>query len=196
MKPTWCTFIQFIKNQEPLKFSSKKRSKYVEALNFYLTELKCITLVSLYWYTMMRGKKNINKRSISRTGRFRGGTRWLGGSVGLHSRWWRRGEQKYIVPLPEIEPPFLGRSARTLVVVLTPTPFTLKPQNTRFSVQYLTLSLLMSYIYMQLLIKSEILTSYIHGPTFGNAESSLFLSAAQCFNTESMQKVFLCHSCV
>jgi hypothetical protein len=37
---------------------------------------------------------------------------------------------------------------------------------------------------------------YIYGPTFGNAESRLFLSAAQCFNTESMQKVFLYHSCV
>jgi hypothetical protein len=31
---------------------------------------------------------------------------------------------------------------------------------------------------------------------FGNAESLLFLFAAQCFNTESMQNVILCHSCV
>jgi hypothetical protein len=31
---------------------------------------------------------------------------------------------------------------------------------------------------------------YIYGPTFGNAESRLFLFAAQCFNTESMQKVY------
>jgi hypothetical protein len=30
--------------------------------------------------------------------------------------------------------------------------------------------------------------------TYGNAESHLFLFAAQCFNIESMQKVFLCHS--
>jgi hypothetical protein len=60
----------------------------------------------------------------------------------------------------------------------------------------LILSLLMSYIYMELLVKQEILTSYIYGPAFGNAESRLFVSAAQCFNTESMQKVFLCHSCV
>jgi hypothetical protein len=58
----------------------------------------------------------------------------------------------------------------------------------------LTLSLLM-YIYMELLVKPEILTSYIHGPTFRNAESSLFLFAAR-FNTESMQKVVLWHSCV
>jgi hypothetical protein len=29
---------------------------------------------------------------------------------------------------------------------------------------------------------------YIYGPTFGNAEISLFLFAARCFNTESMQK--------
>jgi hypothetical protein len=37
---------------------------------------------------------------------------------------------------------------------------------------------------------------YIYGPTFGNAKPHLFLFAAQCFNIESMQKVFLCHSCV
>jgi hypothetical protein len=30
---------------------------------------------------------------------------------------------------------------------------------------------------------------YIYGPTFGNADIRLFLFAAQCFNTESMQKV-------
>jgi hypothetical protein len=61
----------------------------------------------------------------------------------------------------------------------------------------LTLSLLMSYIqYMELLVKSEILTSYIYGPTFGNAESRLFLFYTQCFNTESMQKFLLSHSCV
>jgi hypothetical protein len=51
-------------------------------------------------------------------------------------------------------------------------------------------------IYMELLVKPEILTSYIYGPTFGNAESSLFPFAARCFNIESMQKVFLYHSCV
>jgi hypothetical protein len=54
----------------------------------------------------------------------------------------------------------------------------------------------MSYIYMELLVKPEILTSYMYGPTFGNAESRLFLFAAQCFSTESMQKVILWHSCV
>jgi hypothetical protein len=37
---------------------------------------------------------------------------------------------------------------------------------------------------------------YIYGPMFGSAESRLFLFAAQCFNTESMQKVILWHSCV
>jgi hypothetical protein len=42
--------------------------------------------------------------------------------------------------------------------------------------------------YMELLVKPEILTSYIYGPTFGKAEIRLFLFAAQCFNTESMQK--------
>jgi hypothetical protein len=49
---------------------------------------------------------------------------------------------------------------------------------------------------MELLVKPEILTSYIYGLTFGNAESRLFLFAAQCFNIESMQNVFLCHCCV
>jgi hypothetical protein len=43
---------------------------------------------------------------------------------------------------------------------------------------------------MELLVKPEILTSYIYGPTFGNAEIRLILLAAQCFNTESMQKVY------
>jgi hypothetical protein len=51
-------------------------------------------------------------------------------------------------------------------------------------------------IYMEILVKPEIVTSYIHGLTFGNTESRLFLFAAQCFNIDSMQKVFLCHSCV
>jgi hypothetical protein len=46
---------------------------------------------------------------------------------------------------------------------------------------------------MELLVKPDILM-YIYGPTFGNAESRLFLFAAQCFNTESMQKVILWHS--
>jgi hypothetical protein len=49
---------------------------------------------------------------------------------------------------------------------------------------------------MELLVKPEILTSNIYGLTFGNAEIYVFLFAAQCFNIESMQKVFLCHSCV
>jgi hypothetical protein len=49
---------------------------------------------------------------------------------------------------------------------------------------------------MELLVKPEILTSYVYGPTFGNAESRLFLFDAQCFNTESTQKVILWHSCV
>jgi hypothetical protein len=49
---------------------------------------------------------------------------------------------------------------------------------------------------MEILVKPEILAPCIYGLTFGNAESRLFLFAAQCFNTESMQKIFLCHSCV
>jgi hypothetical protein len=54
----------------------------------------------------------------------------------------------------------------------------------------------MSYICVELLVMPEILTSYIYGPMFGNAEIRLFLFAAQCFNIESMQKVILYHSCV
>jgi hypothetical protein len=46
---------------------------------------------------------------------------------------------------------------------------------------------------MELLVKPENLTSYIYGPTFGNAESRIFLSATQYLNIESMQKVILCH---
>ena len=40
----------------------------------------------------------------------------------------------------------------------------------------LTLRLIMSYIYiyMELLVKPEMLTSYIYGPTFGNAETVSF----------------------
>jgi hypothetical protein len=49
---------------------------------------------------------------------------------------------------------------------------------------------------MELLVKPENLMLYIHEPTFDNAESHLFLFAVQCFNTESMQKAFLCYSCV
>jgi hypothetical protein len=49
---------------------------------------------------------------------------------------------------------------------------------------------------MELLLKPEISTSYIYGPTFGNAEIRLFLFAAQCFNTELTQKVILWHSYV
>jgi hypothetical protein len=36
----------------------------------------------------------------------------------------------------------------------------------------------------------------MYGPTFGNAESHLFLFAAKYFNIESKQKDVLCHSCV
>jgi hypothetical protein len=49
---------------------------------------------------------------------------------------------------------------------------------------------------MERLVKPEILTPYIYGPPFGNAEIRHFLFAAQFFNTESMQEVILWHSCV
>ena len=38
----------------------------------------------------------------------------------------------------------------------------------------LTLRLIISYIYMELLVKPEMLTSYIYGPKFGNAETVSF----------------------
>ena len=38
----------------------------------------------------------------------------------------------------------------------------------------LTPRLLMSYIYMELLVKPEMLTSYIYGPRFSNAETVSF----------------------
>ena len=63
----------------------------------------------------------------------------------------------------------------------------------------LTLRLLMSYIYIYIYgAPSKARNAnvvYIYGPTFGNVET-LFLFAAQCFNTESMQRGFLCHICV
>jgi hypothetical protein len=37
---------------------------------------------------------------------------------------------------------------------------------------------------MELLVKPEILMSYMYGPTIGNAENRLFLFSAQCFNIE------------
>jgi hypothetical protein len=64
------------------------------------------------------------------------------------------------------------------------------------ALQRLTLSLLMSYIYGAPCTASNFNVVYIYGPTFGKAESRLFLFAAQCINIVSTQKVFLCHSCV
>jgi hypothetical protein len=43
---------------------------------------------------------------------------------------------------------------------------------------------------MELEVKPVILTLYLYGPTFGNAERRLFLFSAQCFNNELMQKDF------
>jgi hypothetical protein len=47
----------------------------------------------------------------------------------------------------------------------------------------------MSYIYGAPCKARNLNVVYIYGPTFGNAESRLFLFAAQCFNIESMQKM-------
>jgi hypothetical protein len=60
----------------------------------------------------------------------------------------------------------------------------------------LTLNLLMSYICGAPCKARNFNVMYIYGPAFGNAESRLFLFSARCFNTESMQKFILCHSCV
>ena len=56
--------------------------------------------------------------------------------------------------------------------------------------QQLTLRLLISYIlvYMELLVKPEMLTSYIYGPTFGNAETVSFYL---CLHTNVTQETSL-----
>jgi hypothetical protein len=64
---------------------------------------------------------------------------------------------------------------------------TIPPVEAELLQRRLTLSLLTSYIYIYI---------YIYGPRFGNAESRLFLFAAQCFSTESMQEVILWRSYV
>jgi hypothetical protein len=48
----------------------------------------------------------------------------------------------------------------------------------------LTPSLLMSYIYGAPCKARNVNVVYIYGSMFGNAESRLFLFAAQCFNIE------------
>jgi hypothetical protein len=45
-------------------------------------------------------------------------------------------------------------------------------------------------------VKPEILTPYIYGPRFGNAESRLFLFAAQYFNIESAEIFPVSQLCV
>ena len=65
----------------------------------------------------------------------------------------------------------------------------------------LTLRLLMSYIYMELLVKPEMLTSYIYGPTFGNAEtvsfyllhnvSTLNQCRLQCFSVAKRRSIYI-----
>jgi len=63
-------------------------------------------------------------------------------------------------------------------------------------VEPLTPRLLIAYIYMELLVKPEMLTSYIYGPTFGNAETVSFyllhnvLTLNQCREVSCV--TFLC----
>jgi len=54
----------------------------------------------------------------------------------------------------------------------------------------------MSYIYGAPSEVRNFNVVFIYGPTFGNAESRLFVFAAQCFNTEPLQSAFLCHICL
>jgi hypothetical protein len=49
---------------------------------------------------------------------------------------------------------------------------------------------------MELPVKQKILTSYIYGSTFGNAESRHFLFAAQCFNTINAESYPVAQLCV
>ena len=59
----------------------------------------------------------------------------------------------------------------------------------------LTLRLLMSYIYGAPSKARNVNVVYIWTYVWQRC-NSLFLFAAQCFNTESMQRGFLCHICV
>jgi hypothetical protein len=65
-----------------------------------------------------------------------------------------------------------------------------------------TLSLLMSYIYgapskaRNFNVVCVCVYIYIYGPTFGNAESRLFVFAAQCFNTINAEWFSLSQLCV
>ena len=49
---------------------------------------------------------------------------------------------------------------------------------------------------MELLVKPEMLMSYIYGPMFGNAGSCLFVFSAQCFNTTIGKWFPMSHLCV
>ena len=61
----------------------------------------------------------------------------------------------------------------------------------------LTLRLLMSYIYIYGAPSKARNTNVVYIWTYvWQRWNSLFLFAAQCFNTESMQRGFLCHICV
>jgi hypothetical protein len=49
---------------------------------------------------------------------------------------------------------------------------------------------------MELLVKPDVLTSYVYGPTFGNAESRLFLYAAQFQHWINAEGYPVAHLCV
>jgi len=65
-----------------------------------------------------------------------------------------------------------------------------KPVVFILEVHRLTLRLLMSYIYVELLVKPEMLTSYIYGPTFGNAETVSFYLLHNVSTLNQCREVF------
>ena len=82
----------------------------------------------------------------------------------------------------------------TTIVILIPTPYI--HRTTILILLYnLTLRLLMSYIYWAPSKARNANVVYIWTYVW-QCWNSLFLFAAQCFNTESMQRGFLCHICV
>ena len=54
----------------------------------------------------------------------------------------------------------------------------------------------MSYIYMELLVKPEMLKPYIYGPTFGNAETVSFYLLHNVSTLNQCREVPVSHLCV
>ena len=67
-----------------------------------------------------------------------------------------------------------GKPRKPCVEVAGRRTFRILTSSQQSGMSLLTLRLLMSYIYMELLVKPAMLTSYIYGHTFGNAETVSF----------------------